>query len=310
MKRTGRIPFMRLQVGLLVFVAFLVLMWATFQSGRIPLFLSEDQVDLVFPSVGGLEKEALVRLNGVPVGRVREIGLRPGSSNEVMVTLGLKKGTRARIHEGASARITTVGFLSELYVALDGGDPAAPVLRDDSQIAVTVSTDPQVLFRKLEGMSDSLDILMGNLNRAGRKLGTGQGTLGRLASDDRLYEQMLEMSRTASRLAARLDENQDRLSERFTSLASSLDSLSWRMQHGEGTVARLMTSGELHERLSSSTARLDSMLTVIQSGRGSLGRLYADSTLYDDTRALMSSMKRLMAEIEKNPKKYLKFSIF
>ena len=36
----------------------------------------------------------------------------------------------------------------------------------------------------------------------------------------------------------------------------------------------------------------------------------ADSTLYDDTRALMSSMKRLMAEIEKDPKKYFKFSVF
>jgi hypothetical protein len=41
-----------------------------------------------------------------------------------------------------------------------------------------------------------------------------------------------------------------------------------------------------------------------------VGRLMADSTLYDDTRLLVTSMKRLMAEIEKNPKKYLKFSIF
>ena len=310
MKRTGRVPFMRLQVGLLVFCAFLVLMWATFQSGRLPLFLSEDQVHLVFPSVGGLEKEGLVRLNGVPVGRVREIGLQPGGGNEVLVTLGLKKGTRARIHEGASARVTTVGFLSELYVALDGGDPAAPAIRDDAQIAVSVSSDPQVLFRKFESMSDSLDLLLANLNRAGRRLGTGEGTLGRLSSDDRLYDRLAELSRNASELAARLNENQAKLSDRFASLATSLDSLSWRMQHGEGTMARLMTSGELHERLAASTARLDSMLTVIQSGRGGLGRLYADSTLYDDTKALMGSMKRLMAEIEKNPKKYLKFSLF
>jgi hypothetical protein len=41
-----------------------------------------------------------------------------------------------------------------------------------------------------------------------------------------------------------------------------------------------------------------------------MGKLMADSTLYDDTRALVGSMKRLMAEIEKNPKKYFKFSIF
>ena len=310
MKRTGRVPFMRLQVGLLVFCAFVVLMWATFQSGRLPLFLREDQVHLIFPSVGGLEKEALVRLNGVPVGHVREVQLRPGRGNDVVVTLGLKKGTRERIHEGASARVTTVGLLSELYVALDGGDPAAPPIRDESQIEVMASTDPQVLFRNMENMSDSLDLLLGNLNRAGRRLGAGEGTLGRLSADDRLYERMAELARTATDLAARLDRNQERLSERFASLATSLDSLSWRMQHGEGTMARLMTSGEVHRQLASSTARLDSVLATIQAGQGNLGRLYADSTLYEDTKELMGSMKRLMAEIEKNPKKYLKFSIF
>jgi phospholipid/cholesterol/gamma-HCH transport system substrate-binding protein len=203
-----------------------------------------------------------------------------------------------------------VGLLSELYVALDGGDPAAPPIRDDAQIAVMASTDPQVLFRKMETMSDSLDQLLGNLNRAGRRLGGGEGTLGRLSSDERLYERMTELAHTASDLAARLNENQAKLSERFLSLAQSLDSLSWRMQHGDGTMARLMTSGELYDRLASSTTRLDSMLTVIQSGQGNLGRLYADSTLYDDTKALVGSMKRLMAEIEKNPKKYFKFSVF
>lgn len=310
MKRTGRVPFMRLQVGLLVFFAFVTLMWATFQSGRLPLFLREDQVQLVFPSVGGLEKEALVRLNGVPVGHVRDVALRPGKGNEVLVVLGIKKGMRQRIHEGASARVTTVGFLSELYVSLDGGDPAAPPIREDSQITIIPMTDPQVLFRRMETMSDSLNQFLGNMNRAGRRLGGGEGTLGRLSSDERLYERMTELAHTATDLAARLNENQAKLSERFLSLAQSLDSLSWRMQHGDGTMARLMTSGELYDRMASSTTRLDSMLTVIQAGRGNLGKLYADSTLYDDTKALVGSMKRLMAEIEKNPKKYFKFSVF
>jgi hypothetical protein len=35
-----------------------------------------------------------------------------------------------------------------------------------------------------------------------------------------------------------------------------------------------------------------------------------DTLLYDDTKAMVGSMKRLMAQIEKDPKKYFKFSIF
>lgn len=309
MRRTGRVPFMRLQVGLMVLITFALLLWATFQSGRLMIFAREDRIDLLFPGVGGLEEEATVRLNGVPVGHVRRIDLESGGA-AVRVTLGVNRGIRSRIHQGAEARITTVGFLSELYVAIDGGDPSRPPIRADSEIGVVGASDPQVLFRKMEGMSDSLEVLLGNLNRAGRHLGRGEGTLGRLSRDDRLYDEMVSLSKNASKLAERMNENQEKLSARFLSLAGSLDSLTQRMQHGEGTMAQLLNSGELHQRLSASTARLDSMLSVIESGRGSLGRLYADSTLYDDTRALVSSMKRLMAEIEKNPKKYLKFSIF
>jgi phospholipid/cholesterol/gamma-HCH transport system substrate-binding protein len=297
---------MRLQVGLLVLVAFVLLLWATFQSGRLPIFAREDRIDLIFSNVGGLEEEAIVRLNGVPVGHVRKIDLQPTGS-QVRVILGVERGTRARIHRGAEARITTVGFLSELYVAIEGGDPTLPPIRSDSVIG---ASDPQVLFRKMEDMSDSLEVLLANLNRAGRKLGHGEGTLGKLSRDEQLYDQMVSLSHNASQLAERMNKNQEKLSERFLSLAASIDSLTDRVQHGEGTVARLINSGELHQRLTASTARLDSMLSVIESGRGSLGRLYADSTLYDDTRALVSSMKRLMAEIEKNPKKYFKFSLF
>lgn len=300
---------MRLQVGLLVLVTFALLLWATLQSGRLPIFTREDRIELVFPNVGGLEEEAIVRLNGVPVGHVRRIDLEPTGSR-VHVLLGVERGTRTRIHQGAEARITTVGFLSELYVAVDGGDPTLPSIGADSEIEVIGASDPQVLFGKMENMSDSLEVLLANLNRAGRKLGHGEGTLGKLSRDDRLYDQMVSLSRNASQLAERVNDNQEKLSQRFLSLAASIDSLTERMQHGEGTVAQLLNSGELHQRLTRSTARLDSMLSVVESGRGSLGRLYADSTLYDDTRALVSSMKRLMAEIEKNPKKYLKFSLF
>ena len=309
MKRTGRVPFMRLQIGIWALVAFALLLWATFQSGEFKLFGREENIALAFPSVGGLEEGATVRLNGVPVGHVRDISLREGA-NDVMVTLGVKPGTRGRLHRGAVAQITSVGLLAELYVELYGGDLHQPKIDNESQIRVGTLADPQALFKRLQSITDTLDVVVTNVAGASRTFAEGKGTLGRLAQDDRLYEQLVEVSRTANMLAERMNENQSRVSDRLLSLAASMDSLTQKMQHGDGTVAKLMNSGALHENLTSTTARADSMLGVIGSGRGTIGRLYADSTLYEDTRALMASMKRLMAEIEKNPKKYFKFSIF
>ncbi len=309
MKRTGRVPFMKLQIGLWVLVAFGLLIWATLQSGEFTLFSREEPIHLTFASVGGLEEGAMVRLNGVPVGHIRGISLEPGGIN-VVVELGVKTGTRARLHRGAQARVTSVGLLSELYVELEGGDPTQPPISGDNEIGVALFADPQVAFKKMQSITDSLLVLLGNLNKVGRRLGRGEGTLGRLAQDERLYQQLVELSKNANSLAAKIDVNQSRVSDRLVSLAGSLDSLAQRMQHGPGTMAQLMTDGTLHQRLASSATRTDSILGAIVAGRGTLGRLYADSTLYDDTRALMGSMRRLMAEIEKNPKKYLKFSLF
>jgi phospholipid/cholesterol/gamma-HCH transport system substrate-binding protein len=300
---------MELQIGFWVLVAFALLLWATFQSGSLKFFGREEKIELVFGSVGGVEEGGTVRLNGVPVGHVRDISLEKDGNN-VLVELGVKSGTRERLHRGASARITSTGFLAELYIELYGGDPHQPVIQDDSEIAVTSASDPSAAMKKVEGITDSLQVLLGNLNAAGRALGSGRGTLGRLSQDERLYQELVELSHNANLLTARLNENQSRVSAQFLSLAASLDTLVQKMETGQGTIAQLMNDGTLHQKLASGTARADSILGAIASGKGTFGRLYADSTLYDDTKALMASMKRLMAEIEKDPKKYFKFSIF
>jgi len=308
-KRTGRVPFMKLQIGFWVLVAFVLLLWATFQSGSLKFFGREEKIHLTFTSVGGLEEGSTVRLNGVPVGHVRDISLAK-NGNDVVVELGVKNGTRDRLHRGSSARITSTGFLGELYVELEGGNPAQPTIQEDAEIAVEAAPDLNAAMKKVTAITDSLQILLGSLNTAGRELGAGRGTLGRLARDERLYTELVELSHNANILTARLNDNQSRVSTEFMSVAANLDTLVQKMQKGQGTIAQLMNDATLHQRLASSTARADSILGAIEAGRGTFGRLYADSTLYDDTKALMGSMKRLMAEIEKNPKKYFKFSFF
>jgi len=307
-KRTGRVPLMNLQIGIVVLVAFVLVLWATVQSGSFKIG-REEQVRLTFPSVGGLEEGAVVRLQGVPVGIVRKIGLAT-NGNRVEAVLGVKPGTRARLHQGAEARITTVGFLADPYIALEGGDESAPAIARDEEIETFIASDPTQTMGRVEGIADSLTVLLGSLNKAGRELAAGRGTLGQLSADDRLYDSLVEMTRNANSLTKQLEETQSKLADRMVSIVGTLDTLTTGLQRGEGSAGQLLRDRELYDRLTGVTGRMDSLLTVVEAGRGNVGKLMADSTLYDDTRALVGSMKRLMAEIEKNPKKYLKFSIF
>lgn len=308
MKRTGHVPFMQLRIGIFVVIAVILVLWATFQSGAFKLG-KEETIAIGFGRIGGLEEGAIVRLNGVPVGVVRDISLQP-TTNAVEVKLGVKTGTRARLHEGAQASITTVGFLAELYVELIDPNPSAPPIKSDAEIRTDVLADPAMIMNKANMMADTLQMLVGSLNEAGRSFAAGEGTLGRLNRDQRLYEQMVSLTKEATTLTEKINANQARVTDRLVNLTGSLDSLTWQLQHGNGTAAQLLRSGTLYDQLSSSTARLDSVLATVQSGKGTFGQMMADTTLYQDTKALMGSMKRLMAAIEKDPKKYFKFSLF
>jgi phospholipid/cholesterol/gamma-HCH transport system substrate-binding protein len=54
----------------------------------------------------------------------------------------------------------------------------------------------------------------------------------------------------------------------------------------------------------------DSALSRLQAGQGTLGLLSKDPALYNETIETMQELRRLIADIQMNPRKYFKFSVF
>ena len=54
----------------------------------------------------------------------------------------------------------------------------------------------------------------------------------------------------------------------------------------------------------------DSLMTRIQQGNGTLGMLATDSSLYRETTATVIQFRELLTDIQANPRKYLKISVF
>jgi phospholipid/cholesterol/gamma-HCH transport system substrate-binding protein len=56
--------------------------------------------------------------------------------------------------------------------------------------------------------------------------------------------------------------------------------------------------------------KLDSVVSKANSGTGSVGLMLNDPGAYNDVRALIQHMDSLMADVKKNPRKYINLSIF
>jgi phospholipid/cholesterol/gamma-HCH transport system substrate-binding protein len=54
----------------------------------------------------------------------------------------------------------------------------------------------------------------------------------------------------------------------------------------------------------------DSVMTRIQQRQGTLGLLVGDSTLYTETTLAVQQLRSLLTDIQANPRKYFKFSVF
>jgi phospholipid/cholesterol/gamma-HCH transport system substrate-binding protein len=85
-----------------------------------------------------------------------------------------------------------------------------------------------------------------------------------------------------------------------------------RLNKGEGTAGKLLTDDALYQRIDGMTARLDTVLQQLNDGQGTAGQLLHDKQLYENMNGTVSEMRALIAEIKKDPKKYLnvKVSIF
>ena len=68
--------------------------------------------------------------------------------------------------------------------------------------------------------------------------------------------------------------------------------------------------GRSQARLESVLARSDSITRKIQDGHGSLGMLVNDPTLYRNADSVLRQLNQLLADLQKNPRRYINLSIF
>lgn len=105
-------------------------------------------------SVAGLSVNALVKYNGVDVGRVNAISLDKENQQRVNLELSIAHGTL--IKQDTMATLKTQGLTGIAYVELSGGNPNSPIL---------VATDgaPYPEIKTIPSLSTRLESLLSNV---------------------------------------------------------------------------------------------------------------------------------------------------
>lgn len=92
--------------------------------------------DILFDDVSGLSRASDVRFSGLSVGQVMALDIDRTGGGLVRVRVEVAADTP--IHDGASAQLKAQGVTGQQLVAISGGDPTKPLLRDTAKGGVAV----------------------------------------------------------------------------------------------------------------------------------------------------------------------------
>jgi hypothetical protein len=114
---------------------------------------------------------------------------------------------------------------------------------------------------------------------------------------------------TLDRVAAEQSRELTRTQQSVRRVAGAIDSAQVDSTlHAVGDLAGNVA--KLTADLQGTAANLDAVLRKLESGEGSAARLLNDDGLYRDTRALLQRLDSLTADFQRNPRKYIKLSVF
>jgi phospholipid/cholesterol/gamma-HCH transport system substrate-binding protein len=311
MKRSGRVAWGEVRVGLVIIFGFSVVMWAAFTGSGMSIFKKSDHLEALFDDVSGLTTGSPVWLGGIEVGNVSDIKfIEENGKSGVRVTMAIKDDAWRMVSKHSQVSVATMGLMGDKYVTLSTRQPGDLQAEPGDVLPTRVADDMTSVFASVPDLMKNLTETTTRLNAILARVERGEGFLGRMTTSGESSDEIDSLVASSRRLMAGLNDSQKHLIHSVDAAQASFDSLSNGILHGGGTLSRLVWDSTLYTELTAMTRRMNSLATRLDSDSGTLGKLTTDSTMYVEIRRLVTETRTLLDDLRANPKKYFKFSVF
>jgi phospholipid/cholesterol/gamma-HCH transport system substrate-binding protein len=285
-------------VGSLVILAIVLFVVGSSWLKGSSIAADEDEFwRIQFRTAGNLKASSVVKISGVPVGKVERIRLAEVGKVIVSVTLPDKIVPKV----DATAKIVAVGFVGDAAIEFDPGNAPQSLTRD------------RVILGFQEG--GLTDVAQTLADRADSVLLGAQHIVNKRTADE-LYATLTALQNTlkaAERTMGVYGNQNQGPTAQLTRTMASLEQLTTRL---DSTLANPALSRTLNRadtltanlasmtaQITATGARLDTLLLGMNQGRGTLGKFATDTGFYTDIRKLSQSMQQLLDELKKHPGK-------
>jgi len=319
MKRSDNLSWSQVKTGIFILVAILLFCGGVLMMGdKTKMFIDKGALSVIMPDVAGLKVGAPVWLAGVDVGLVTNIGFKtPETNNEITVKLQIDKSALKKINTDSRITIKTRGLMGEKYVDITPSQGFS-------------ENPPDVIHGESVARLDDVMVKAGasfdRLNRVMEKVERGEGSLGKLMTDKKLYDNLATLSFELKVIADTVNRGEGSLGKlvrsdepyrKIVAILNRADATLTEIQSADGTLGNLIHDRELYDKGLALISRADSTVkeyedaaTRLKTKDGTAGKLLNDREAYDKLVKAIESIDALVNDLKANPKKYINLSIF
>lgn len=214
----------------------------------------------------------------------------PEDSRMTIYSADLMGGKAVRIDLGSSATCAT------------DGARLVPSVSPDMLSSIAAGIEP--LISRGSEVLDNLDSALTNLNLT-MSPGNREHFRSILENLDNTVARAREVAASVEGRTGDIEAfitNMNSISEQLEAVVAKADSAMSDVEKVAGQLGEADFKGTV--------SNINSLLEQVQNPDGTVGRLMNEGTLYDSLDSLISNIDSLVRKIEKNPRKYLKISVF
>jgi phospholipid/cholesterol/gamma-HCH transport system substrate-binding protein len=252
-----------------------------------------------FPWGAGLKQGQPVWLVGVTVGYVDGVELE---QNGTLITT-LRITDDYKVPVGSKATVVPNGIFGDMAVALTPERPN-PVSYNEGDTVPVGPTTPGIaqITAKADSIARSVNTVTLALQQEMVAAGGLRDMRQAIAGTNRLIAEFSSIAAEQSR----------QLSATMTSLrraASAVDPVKI-----DSTMTNVRTASAnmaaMSADLKETSAKLDAILAKVDSGNGSVAKALNDPGVYNDMRGVLARIDSLVADVKRNPRRYINVSVF
>ena len=328
-------------LGAFIAAALLVLGYFTLFLTEFSFFGEQTEMRVWFPDAKGLRDGDAVLVAGLRWGKVKRLEFDPDQDADHRILAVASLNEPLVMREGYEIEIRDSTLLGGRQIVIDPGPAGGSRLPADAELRGKIAGNPldalgdlvQENSAKLTSAIDNLEGFTGDLrNGSGllsriisdqqmadefaatitnarevsEKIASGEGTIGKLINDDKLYRDLTSIgedlssffdeasalvtdARSGNGLLSQLI-NDGELAADVRSFVSDLRELSGGLRAGEGTIGKLLKDDAVYNDIERITKNLAETTEALNTGDGTLARLLRDDQVFRDLERITSNL--------------------